>query len=363
LKNTELKSDAAKIAVTADLAAQTSEWRRTQESLRPSEEDSGGFMEDMAAGRHLEGQLLQAQKMETDGQPAAGAAHDFNNVLTATLLHLGLLRQSPQLTEAQKQSLKLVERETQRASKLIRQLLLSSGIPAIEETTSGPETILPAEDKPVDVRLLLVDDHPLLLRGLCQAVAQQPNLILVGEASTGAMALKLAQELTPDLVVMDLHLPDMNGIEATRQILRAQPAIKIVIFSSDTARPMVDAALQAGVCGYLSKSSALEELMRAMALVMEGKLYLSPDVSAGILADYKKTLVDGPEPSKPILSERERQLLRLVAAGRRNKEIADQMAISAKSVETYRSRLMKKLGCSGSAELVRYAIREGIAAL
>jgi DNA-binding NarL/FixJ family response regulator len=211
------------------------------------------------------------------------------------------------------------------------------------------------------VKLLLVDDHPMLRHGLRQTVAQQPNLILAGEASTGVLALKMARELTPDLVVMDIHLPDMTGIEATRQMLGAQPSIKIVVFSSDTARALVDEALEAGVCGYILKSGAAEELIQAIGLVMQDKLYLSPEVSAGILEDYRRNLVEEPEPAKPVLSEREKQLLRLIAEGRRNKEIPVHMTLGVKSVEAYRSRLMKKLGCSCSAELVRYAIREGIA--
>jgi DNA-binding NarL/FixJ family response regulator len=213
----------------------------------------------------------------------------------------------------------------------------------------------------MNTKLLVVDDHPMLLRGLREAVTQQPNLTFVGEATTGAMALKLAQELSPDLVLMDIHLPDMDGIEATRQMLHALPAIKIIVFSGEAARPFVDAALQAGACGFLSKTSSLQEFLQAIDAVMAGKLYLSPEASTGILEDYRKSLISEPGPSKPFLSEREKQLLRLVAAGRRNKEIAEQMAVSAKSVETYRSRLMKKLGCSSPAELVRYAIREGIA--
>ncbi len=210
-------------------------------------------------------------------------------------------------------------------------------------------------------RLLLVEDHPLLRHGFRQAVAQQPDLTLVGEAATGAEGLRLARELTPDLVVMDIHLPDMNGIEATRRMMGAGPSIKILIFTGETSRRFVDQALLAGACGYLSKAGALEELIHAITLVMEGKLYLSPEVNAGILEDYRKSLVEGPEPSKPCLSEREKQLLRLISDGRRNKEMAGQLGLSIKSIETYRSRLLKKLGCSSSAELVRYAIREGIA--
>jgi DNA-binding NarL/FixJ family response regulator len=214
----------------------------------------------------------------------------------------------------------------------------------------------------MSVKILLVDDHPMLRHGLHQAMAHQPHLSLVGEAATGELALKLALELKPDLVVMDLHLSDMDGLQATRRILSALPAIKIIIFSSDTTRTLVDEALQAGACGYVSKTGALEELFHAIDLVMAGELYLSPDVNAGILENYRKSLTDGPEPTKPFLSEREKQLLRLIAGGRRNKEIACELAISPKSVETYRARLTKKLGYSSPAELVRYAVREGIAA-
>jgi len=214
----------------------------------------------------------------------------------------------------------------------------------------------------MNVKVFLVDDHPMLLNGLHQALAQQSNLTVVGEASTAALAMKRAAELTPDLIIMDLHLPDMSGIDAIRQILCVLPFVKILVFSGDAARTLVDEALRAGACGYVWKLSPVGELIRAVQMVIEGKLYLSPEVSASILDDYRKSLVAEAEPPKPQLSELEKQLLRLVAEGRRNKEIAAQLAISAKSVEAYRSRLMKKLGCSSSAELVRYAVREGLAA-
>ena len=213
----------------------------------------------------------------------------------------------------------------------------------------------------MNLKILLVDDHPMLRNGLRQVITQQSAFTIVGEASTGAQALKLVAELSPDLIVMDAHLPDMNGTEATRRILGRDPQIKIVFFSSDAARSLVDEALHAGACGYIWKQSNVEELIQAIEMVMAGKLYLSPEVSAGILEDYRKSLVADSEPIKKVLSDREKQLLRLVAEGRRNKEIAAEMTISAKSAEAYRSRLMKKLGCSSSAELVRFAIREGIA--
>jgi DNA-binding NarL/FixJ family response regulator len=215
----------------------------------------------------------------------------------------------------------------------------------------------------MNVTLLLVDDHPMLLHGLREAVAQQPDLTLLGEASTGAMALTLARELTPNLVVMDVHLNDMSGISAARQILNAQPAVKVIIFSSDGARALVDDALQAGACGYVLKGSSVDEVIRAIDVVMAGKLYLSPAVSAGILEDHQKNLRKEAEPAKPLLSEREKHLLRLIAEGRRTKEIAVRLKLAPNSVETYRTRLMKKILCQSTAELVRYAIREGIAPL
>jgi DNA-binding NarL/FixJ family response regulator len=214
----------------------------------------------------------------------------------------------------------------------------------------------------MNVKILLVDDHPMLRHGLRQAMTQQPRFTIVGEAAAGEPALKLAVELKPDLVVMDVHLPDMSGLEATRQILSALPATKVVIFSSDIAGAMVDEALQAGAGGYIFKQCSVEYLIHAIDEVMAGKLCLSPEVSASIVEDHQRRLVGETEPPKLALSEREKQLLRLIAEGKRNKEIATELKLSVNSIETYRSRLMKKIGCPSTAELVRFAIREGIAA-
>jgi len=203
----------------------------------------------------------------------------------------------------------------------------------------------------------------MLLNGLRQALSEHSNLTLLGAAATGAEALKLALELTPDLVVMDIHLPDMSGIEATRQILKVQPSVKVLIFNKDANRALVQEALQAGASGYVLKKGKVSELIHAIEAVMGGKLYFSAEVSVGIVEDYQRTLIDKSEPSKPVLSEREKQMLRLIAQGRRNKEIAAKLKLSPNSIETYRARLMKKVGFRNTAELVRFAIREGIAPL
>lgn len=213
------------------------------------------------------------------------------------------------------------------------------------------------------VKLLVVDDHPMMLNGLRQALSQQPDFLVTGEAETGEKALRLARELTPDLVVMDVHLPEMNGIEATRQMLKAQPAVKVLIFTRDANRTLVQEALQARASGYILKKCKVDELIRAIRVVMGGALYLSGEVGAGMADDYRRTLIEKTEPAKLVLSDREKRLLRLIAEGRRNKEIAATLKLSPNSIETYRARLMKKVGYRNTAELVRYAIREGIAPL
>jgi two-component system, NarL family, response regulator NreC len=211
------------------------------------------------------------------------------------------------------------------------------------------------------VKVLLVDDHTMLRSGLRALVSQQDDFVLVGEASTGGNAVEQALAIKPDLVLMDIHLPDMNGMEASRKILAELHLVKIIIFSSDVSRALVEEALHAGISGYILKTSTPEEIVQAMTAVIGGKLYVSSDVSAEILKDYGGIPSSTDEKSNSSLSERETQLLRLVSGGRRNKEIAETLELSVKSVEASRSRLMKKLGCGSSAEMIRYAVREGIA--
>ena len=208
------------------------------------------------------------------------------------------------------------------------------------------------------VRVLLVDDHAILRDGLRQAMALQPGLTVVGEAANGSAALELAAQLTPDLIILDIHLPDMHGIELTRKLLEKLPAAKVIVFSGDADRSLLDAALEAGACGYVLKQSATEELHRAIEMVMTGRLYFSSEISSTILEDYRRSLVGEAQPPRPTLSDRDKQVLQLVADGLRNKEIALRLNLSPKSVETYRARLMRKLGCATTPELIRFAIRQ-----
>ncbi len=209
-------------------------------------------------------------------------------------------------------------------------------------------------------KLLLIDDHPMLCNGFKQFVLSRPDLELVGEASTAAEGLKRTEELSPELVVLDIHLPDMGGIEVATRILGSSPATKILIFSGDAQPSVVDAALKLGVKGYILKSSGLDEIIRAIDTVLGGRLYFGNEVCLEILENHRRALLQPGEPAKPALPDRDIEILRLIAEGRRTKEIAVEMELSPKTVETYRLRLMKRLGYQSTAELVRYAIREGI---
>jgi DNA-binding NarL/FixJ family response regulator len=211
----------------------------------------------------------------------------------------------------------------------------------------------------MSVKVVLIDDHPMVRQGLRQLVSTQPNLTLVGEACNGSEALKLIAERSPDLIVIDLHLPGVDGIEVTRQALELLPTAKILVFSADANQSRVDAALEAGACGYLVKNCAIDEMLLAIETIMSGRLYLSSEISAQILEGYRRNLKSSTG-EKSALSAQERMVLRSIAEGLRTKEIALQMKLSVKTVETYRRRLITKLKCDSTADLVRYALREGI---
>jgi len=214
-----------------------------------------------------------------------------------------------------------------------------------------------------ELRILIVDDHEMMRKGLRLLIQEQPGMSVVGEASNLEEVLHQVRSSDPNLIIMDIHLPGANGIEVSRQVLAEKPGTRIVVLSADPELSLVNQALQTGVAAYLTKDCGPDELIKAIRSVLEGRVYLSPDVASVVVTDYMRAMGDRNHTGRPHLSEREKHLLRLVAEGKRNKEIAGILNVGVKSVETYRSRLMKKLGCASTVELTRYALREGIASL
>jgi len=212
------------------------------------------------------------------------------------------------------------------------------------------------------VRVLIVDDHTVLRRGLRLMLEGMACVQAVDEAESCLSALNQIAANPPEIVIMDSHMPGIDGIEGTRRILSQHPNLRIVMLSGDSNAQIVVNALRAGAWAYLIKENSPEEIARAIQAVQAGKGYFSPEVAAAIAKHCRENALT-PAPAKPSLSGREKRLLQLIAQGLRNKEIAEEMKVSTKSVEAYRSRLMAKLGCASPAELTRYAIREGIAEL
>ncbi len=214
-----------------------------------------------------------------------------------------------------------------------------------------------------ETKILLVDDHRLMREGIRALLLNHPTLRVVGEAGSRLTALEQVRATQPDVVVMDVHLPGENGIEIATHLLAEFPRTKVIILSGDTELATIQKALQLGVSGYITKNDPPEEVICAIQEVMDQRVHLSREVATIVAQDYARAMTSRATPEKPLLSERERLLLRLVAEGKRNKEIAEALQVTAKSVETYRSRLMHKLNCNSAAELTRYALREGIATL
>jgi DNA-binding NarL/FixJ family response regulator len=213
----------------------------------------------------------------------------------------------------------------------------------------------------VSIRVLVVDDHPLMRDGLRFLINAQEDMEVVGEAADGAAALEEVQVLEPDVVIMDIEMPGANGIEVTGRILEAHPQANVVMLSAFPDAAYVRDAVQVGARGYLLKGNAPNEVVRAVRAVMAGHTFMSPEATSALVSAFKDSMANEGAKARPILSQREREVLGFVAEGLRTKEIASRLAIGTKTVDTYRARVMKKLGCGSTAELVRYAIREGLA--
>jgi DNA-binding NarL/FixJ family response regulator len=212
-----------------------------------------------------------------------------------------------------------------------------------------------------ELRILLGDDHTVLRHGLRKILEERRDWHVVAEAGNGRDAVREAIELNPDVAILDIGMPLLNGIEATRQIVRRTPAVRVLILSMHSDQAYVTQAVQAGARGYLLKESAGAELLEAIAAVAAGKSYFSPAVAQVVFDDYVKTLsAKGITDPYDSLSEREREVLQLVAEGRSSKEIAELLAISPATVETHRAHLLQKLRLHNTVEVVRYATRRGI---
>lgn len=210
-------------------------------------------------------------------------------------------------------------------------------------------------------RVLLADDHKLIRSGLRLIVDQHPEFTVVGEADDGRQAVALVETLKPDVVVMDIGMPRLNGIEAAGQITKAHPETAVVMLSMHSDEGYVLRALKAGARGYLLKDSAEADLTKAISAVMEGKSFLSPAVSKVLLEDYMRKLQrSGVEDSFDLLSSREREILQLVAEGNSSKEMAALLNLSVHTVETHRANIMQKLNLRGMPELILYAVRKGL---
>jgi two-component system response regulator NreC len=213
------------------------------------------------------------------------------------------------------------------------------------------------------VRILLADDHRLMRGGLRLVIEQHPSFTVVGEADDGRAAVAMADSLSPDVIVMDIGMPNLNGIEAARRITESHPNIAIVMLSMHSDEAYVLRALKAGARAYLLKDSAEEDLIRAIEAVRDGKSFFSPAVSRVLLADYMRKLQRaGVEDSFDLLSGREREVLQLVAEGKSSKDIANLLNLSTYTVETHRSNIMQKLDLKGIPELILYAVRKGLIA-
>jgi DNA-binding NarL/FixJ family response regulator len=213
------------------------------------------------------------------------------------------------------------------------------------------------------IRIILADDHAVMRRGLRLLLEQQKDFEIVGEASDGREAVKLAETLKPDIAVLDITMPNLNGIEAARQITAKQLGVSIVVLSMHADESFVLRALKAGARGYLLKESPESDFMNTIRMVSEGKSFFSPTVSRMLVEDYVRQLQDKDiEDSYELLTLREREILQLIAEGKSNKEIANMLYLSLYTVETHRSNILEKLNLHSVPELILYAVRKGVIA-
>ena len=206
------------------------------------------------------------------------------------------------------------------------------------------------------IRILLADDHAVVRAGFKMILGAQADMEIVGEAANGREAVELGAQLNPDIVVMDVAMPELNGIEATRRLIAANPHIRVIALSMHKDSVYVREILRAGARGYLLKDSGADDLVKAIRAVAGGESYLSPAVSNAVLDDYRKHVTNPID----LLTSREREVLQLIAEGKTNKEIATGLNLSVYTIEAHRGKIMEKLNLHSTGELVRFSLRNGL---
>ncbi|MBI5552033.1 MAG: response regulator transcription factor [Desulfobacterales bacterium] len=215
----------------------------------------------------------------------------------------------------------------------------------------------------MSIRILIADDHSITREGLKVMLNKMENFEVVAEAENGRIAISLARKLQPDVVVMDINMPDLNGVDATRQIVAELPQTRIIALSMYSDRSYVKGMLKAGVSGYLLKNCAFEELAEAIQTVMRYQTYLSPKISEIVRDEFVKMMGSNEPNTVELLTDKEREVLQLIAEGKKTKDIAELLHISVKTVEARRSKIMEKLNINNVAGLTKYAIREGLTSI
>lgn len=212
----------------------------------------------------------------------------------------------------------------------------------------------------MSIRIVLADDHTIFLSGLHTLLEKEPDLEVVAKVKDGREAIRVVHEKRPDLVVMDVSMPGMNGIEATRQITATLPRVKVLCLSMHSEEQFVTAVLEGGASGYLLKECALDELLTAIRTVMANQIFLSPTITTTVVQNYRAQRgATQPSPVSP-LTDREREVLQLIAEGHSTKDIAARLHLSVKTIDTHRHRIMDKLRIHSVAGLTKYAIRRGL---
>ncbi|MBQ3646341.1 MAG: response regulator transcription factor [Synergistaceae bacterium] len=209
------------------------------------------------------------------------------------------------------------------------------------------------------IKILLADDHKLFLEGLAELIKKRPDIELSGQAKNGLQAIEEAEKIKPDIILMDIAMPELNGIKALKRILAKFPDMKFIMLSMYNSRELIVESLRAGAQGYILKECTSDELYEAIKSVINGNFYIARSSLAVMVEDYLRLLKADERNSAKLLSEREREVLKLLAGGKNAKEIAYDLSISKNTVDVHRRHIMEKTGCNTIASLVRYAIREG----